>query len=154
MKQCTINAKGETMKELKKEALALYLKEDITEIKEDTYDENSFSFNREEYLVLTDEEADEKTTEYIMDSLWAFRPEFIANHSNIKNNEAIKALEKMQETLCEDANELVRAIIKDIDRFVKDAICADGRGHFLSGYDGEENEIEHKKVMFYIYRTN
>jgi hypothetical protein len=60
----------------------------------------------------------------------------------------------MQSELCEDANELVKAVIRDIDHFVKDAILSDGRGHFLSGYDGEENEIEHKKVMFYIYRTN
>jgi hypothetical protein len=60
----------------------------------------------------------------------------------------------MQAELCEDANELVKAVIRDIDHFVKDAILSDGRGHFLSSYDGEENEIEHKKVMFYIYRTN
>ena len=141
------------MKELKKEALALYLKESTEEIKEDTYDENSFSFNREEYLVLTGEEADEKTTEYIMDSLWAFNSDFISSHSNL-NAPALKALSKMQIELCEDANELVKAVIRDIDHFVKDAILSDGRGHFLSGYDGEENEIEHKKVWFYIYRTN
>jgi hypothetical protein len=34
--------------------------------------------------------------------------------------------------------------------FADEAISADGRGHFLSGYDGNENEQD----GFYIYRTN
>jgi hypothetical protein len=45
-----------------------------------------------------------------------------------------------QEAKCEDANETIAALITDIDEFIEDAICADGRGHFLNGYDGEEYE--------------
>ena len=36
-------------------------------------------FNDDDYLVLTDEEADEKAAEYITDSLWAFTPSFLAS---------------------------------------------------------------------------
>jgi hypothetical protein len=56
----------------------------------------------------------------------------------------------MQGKLCESARPIVEALIEDMDHFVSDAICADGRGHFLSQYDGEENE----EGEFYIYRTN
>lgn len=43
--------------------------------------------------------------------------------------------------------------------FSESAIAADGRGHFLSSYDGEENEvsaedIDGNPVTFYLYRTN
>jgi hypothetical protein len=43
-------------------------------------------------------------------------------------------------------------MIKDMDDFVDDAIGADGRGHFLSHYDG--NEVEDRESGLYIYRTN
>jgi hypothetical protein len=42
----------------------------------------------------------------------------------------------------------------DYRLFFKDAILADGRGHFLSSYDGEETEIKVGKTWFYIYRQN
>ena len=35
-----------------------------------------------------------------------------------------------------------------IDKFVDDAIDTDGRGHFISSYDGEEVEAEE----YFIYR--
>ena len=54
----------------------------------------------------------------------------------------------MQNTLCENANGLVYAMIEDIDIFIGGAIEEDGRGHFISMYDGEENE----QNGFYIYR--
>lgn len=110
-----------------------------------------------EYLVLTDAEADEAAADYIKESLWAFRPEFILQHSAAseettarEDQEIIKALNEVQSKLCESANALVKALIKNLDEFITDAIDADGRGHFLSGYDGEENE----SGDFYIYRTN
>src|SRR5688572_9585292 len=124
-------------------ALAKFLACEPGEITEARYRENTFEFDREEYLVLTDSEADTATRATIEDSLWAFRASFIAAHANADlDDAAIKALEKMQGELCESAGPLVRALIKDFDHFVQDAIRADGRGHFLSGYDGEENEIK------------
>ena len=39
----------------------------------------------------------------------------------------------------------------DRDAFKKDARM-DGRGHSLSSYDGEENEIEINGTMYFIYR--
>lgn len=42
----------------------------------------------------------------------------------------------------------------DVDEAVQDAIDTDGRGRFLSGYDGEENEEEVNGTMYFIYRTN
>jgi len=122
--------------------------EDIT----DGYGENEFEYGNKEYLVLDEDEADEKAAEYIKDSLWAFNADFIFRHSAIKypSEAAVKAFTKMQSELCESANELVEAMIVNMERFIEDAIGADGRGHFISWYDGEENE----KNGYLIYRTN
>jgi len=133
------------------QALANYLECEVDELKKTAYDENTFEYGNQEYLVLTDSEADEKAKEDILDSLWAFNTSFILSHTEIDwNNRTEKAIQKMQQELCEDANEIVKALIKDLDQFVDDAILADGRGHFLSGYDGEENE----EGEYFIYRTN
>ncbi len=41
-----------------------------------------------------------------------------------------------------------------MDGFVDDAIAADGRGHFLNGYDGSEEEEIVNGSPYFIYRTN
>lgn len=133
--------------------------EELTEKISAVYDESygTFGIIGNEYKVLTDEEADEAAADYIKESLWAFNPEFILQHSTAsekttarENEEIIKALRMVQESICEGANALVKALISDIDAFIDDAIDADGRGHSLSSWDGEEHESKN----FFIYRTN
>lgn len=116
---------------------------------------------RAEYLVLTEKEADERAREDIERDLWAFNASFILQHcstyermSNWEYDSAKEALEKIQGHFAESINELVRAMIKDIDKFVDDAICEDGRGHFISYYDGKEDEVEVNGTTYYIYRMN
>lgn len=112
-----------------------------------------------EYAVLTDEEADREVREYILETLWAFRPHFILMHTDFFHTSTIEAdeafeesLEILQGRLCEDANPIILALIRDIDEFIDDAIEADGRGHFLATYDGDERETNDCK--YYIYRMN
>lgn len=139
----------------KKQALAKFLEfttdDQLDSIEESRYQDNLFEVDGDEYLVLTDDEADEAAKEHILDSLWAFNADFIASHANANLDKgAIEALQEMQGKLCESANPIVKAMIKDIDHFVDDAINCDGRGHFLSPYDGEENE----SGEYFIYRIN
>lgn len=65
-----------------------------------------------------------------------------------------KEYTEMAGKLCESFNKAVLAMIPDKNHFVKDAILADGRGHFLSQYDGQENEIKVNGVWYFIYRCN
>ena len=114
-----------------------------------TYESNDiYSFDGEEYMILTDDEADEKVAEYIKDSVWAFNPSFLSCHSGI-DQDVFKLLQEK----CESANEAILKLIKDFDHFVEDAVASDGRGHFLSSYDGYENEQELDNETYYIYRT-
>lgn len=110
-----------------------------------------------DYLVLTEEEADKKAEEEILNSLWAFNADFILQHCKNADSmgcyewdSAVKALRDAQANSCESLNGLVYALIDDIDDFVSDAISADGRGHFISYYDGEESE----QNGLFIYRLN
>ena len=91
----------------------------------------------ESYMILTDEEADEKVKEYIKDSVWAFNSSFLASHS--------KADEKVFQILaeqCESSNEAVLSLIDDFDHFVEDAIMSDGRGHFLNFMTEQRRSIQ------------
>jgi hypothetical protein len=107
-----------------------------------------------EWLVGTDEEADEFVREYIEDSLWAFLPAFLSSATGL-DEKIFNAFVKAE--LCEDANEAIEALVKHtcgMDRFVDEAVTADGRGHFLSSYDGEEREIKVGDTYLYFYRVN
>jgi hypothetical protein len=139
----------------KQEVLAQYLEVEADTLDTSKGDNSCISDGAREYLVLTVEEADERARAHIEESLWAFNADFIAAHTvNGLNNAARKALGKAQAELCEDANDLVRALIHDFDHFVEDAIRADGRGHFLAQYDCEEHEVKHGGTNFYVYRRN
>jgi hypothetical protein len=129
--------------------------EEITKEKYDYYGMGVYSAYKEEYAIGTQEEADEAVKKYIRDSLWSFRAEIIIAHSKAGSSQkTIKAISELQAKLCEDANEIIFALIGDIDVFIEDVVKADGRGAFLSSYDGEEQEIEINGITFYYYRLN
>ena len=147
------------LQELKAQALADFLEisiEDL-EIPEDTELPFVVLDTGANYAVLTEEQADAKAKEEILNSLWAFNADFVISHCKNCNdmdqwefNSAVESLRHAQEECCENANGLVFALIDDIDEFVEDAIINDGRGNFISRYDGVENEQD----GFYIYRVD
>lgn len=109
------------------------------------------------YEVLNDEEAEEKAAEYIKGSLWAFNADFILKHC--KNADSMdcyewdaakESIEHAQAVQCESLNGLCFALIDNINEFIQDAIQEDGRGHFISFYDGKE----HEQNGFFIYKQN
>ncbi len=102
-----------------------------------------------DYMVKTDEEADEAAREYILDSVWAFRPGFLVYYMPEGVSEEV--IQAVQGSRC---NAALLAMIEDQDHFVSEAISADGRGHFLSTYDGEENEQKVGDNWYFIYRVN
>ncbi len=103
----------------------------------------------EDWICLSDEEADERAEEYILDSVWAFNPSFLSYHTDT-DEEVFKLLQDK----CEGSNDAILRMIKDKDYFVEDAINSDGRGHFISFYDGEEHEQYINKNFYYCYRIN
>jgi hypothetical protein len=130
---------------------------EIDEVREEKYDNYGlkvFSAYGMEYAIGTDEEAQEACKENIKQSLWAFLPEFIASHTKAgATNGMITAIKALQEA-CESCNDDIESLIEDLDDFMEDAISADGRGHFLSSYDGNENEIDRDDETYYAYRLN
>ena len=152
------------MKDNRKEALANYLGMEKPEkdlIQKDISQDNVYTVGMSEYLVLTDEEADERAREDIEHSLWAFNADFILRHNsncssmdNWEYDAAIEALKEAQGKSCENLNGLVRCLISNMDEFVEDAIMEDGRGHFIAFYDGREEEQRVAGVDYYIYQIN
>lgn len=139
-------------------ALAKFLEIDESNIEVDDY--GSLIVDCEwvdetgEYLVLTDDEADEKAKQEIIETLWAFKTEFILDCCGLDTPESVVAsLQDMQEKCCEGCNAFIRALVDGtcgIDTFVNLAIESDGREHFIATYDDEENEQDE----YFIYRVN
>ena len=99
----------------------IYCQNNLTEVEE--YDENDYN---NDYLVLTDDEANEKWEEALDSYLEECgKPELPSNMQNYFDDEAWK----------------------------RDARY-DGRGHSLSMYDGHENEEVVNDTTYYIYRQN
>ena len=130
-------------------ALAAHLGCDLDDVNESQWGE--FEAEGGDYLVLTDDEADEKAHEYIEQSVWAFNASFLECHIDALDADDI---DRLRGDRCEDCNDALVKLIDDFEYFVQDAINADGRGHFLSSYDGNEEEEEIDGMMYFIYRTN
>ena len=137
---------------VKLQALASYLEEHRQDLEEtEIYvTNNMFELdNGEEYLVLTDQEADEYTTSEIENTLWAFDASWLASYTGLH-----KAVFEALAEGYENSNEAIMVLINNagsMDDFVQECIYADGRGHFVANYDGEEIELEND---YYAYRVN
>lgn len=106
--------------------------------------------NNQDCLVLSDSEANSRCYDSILDSLWAFRSEFLAAH--LKKGISVDVVDLIQSNgLCEGNNEAIKSLIDDLEYLVEDAIRCDGRGHFIAQYDGEEIELSND---LYAYRIN
>ena len=108
--------------------------------------------------VYSDEEATKAAHKEVLDSIWAFRLDFLRPHFKLQMTDrqwevTKKAFEKVTESLCEDMAPIYLALLKDENDFVEAAIDADKRGYFLSGYDFEEHEIEVDGVTYFAYRN-
>jgi hypothetical protein len=134
----------------KAEALAKYLECETSEVEHDRG--TMFLCDGAEYLVLSDDEADQYAADAIRESVWAFRASFILEECGLDLS-GEKSLEEMQGKTCEGASDFITSLIErtcGMESFIDSAIAADGRGHFLSSYDSEEGE----QNGFFIYRTN
>lgn len=143
--------------ESREEALARHLDIAADDVSEESYGDNNFDAGGlGDYLVLTDSEADEATEDCILQSVWAFNGPWLSDY--LPGDLTGDDVDAMRGDRCEDANDMLIALIKagrGLDEFVENAMAEDGRGHFLSSYDGDEGEaIGPDGETLYIYRTN
>jgi len=127
-------------------ALSNHLGCNFEDVEQRIYDTCLFDVGQSEYLVLTENGANARVKTSILDTLWTFNSDFLASHSECADADTFRMLQEK----CEDSNRSLKRLIKDLSQFVSDAILSDSRGHFLSSYDGEENE----EGGFLIYRMN
>lgn len=128
--------------------LARHLDIPPSEFEECIYDDCTFEHGNSAYKVCTDAEADAACAEYIGESLWAFSPDYLSGYTGID----CKVFNALSE-LCEGSNDAIATLIEgsgDMADFIAKAISADGRGHFMNTYDGDEHECD----GYYIYRIN
>lgn len=115
------------------------------------YGLDTFGVARKQYAIGTREEAEEACQSYIRDSIWAFNADFILGCCNLPHG-LKRAIEIFQREECENANEPLFELVDKtcgIIKFTEEAISADGLGHFLATYDGQEIEAG-KFIIFRI----
>ena len=142
-------------KKAKLQALADEIKCDIDEV----YESDSCAYGlevygggggRAEFGIATNDEANKASESYIKDSIWEFNATFILSCCDLPLA-LRKAIESYQREECENANEPLLELVEKtcgIKKFAERAISADGRGHFLASYDGQERE----RNGLFIYR--
>ena len=116
---------------------------------EDKWD-NTFRICGIEYLIVDEDGANSMVTKYIEESLWAFNSEFLSDVTGFD-----KSIFDSITNLGEGSNGAIASLIKSscgIEEVVSKAIAWDGRGHFLSSYDGGEIEILVGDKIYYAYR--
>jgi len=112
----------------KQRALAAFLECEPGDISESTYDDCLFEYGRQEYLVCTDDEANQKREEqldsYLEDCVY---PELPANMRGYFDDDAWKRDARM-----------------------------DGRGHAIASYDGDEHDATDPQTgeEFVVFRMN
>lgn len=127
-----------------------------TDLEERSYDHWGlvvYTNGTNEVAVGDDSEADDAVYDCIKEELWAFKPEFVARHSkNGYSSDLAKALQLVQEEMSESSQDLVEAVIDDVDTFIDDVVREDGRGTFLNRNDSTEEEIVYDGETYYCYR--
>ena len=114
---------------------------------------DTYTIEWNDWLIYTDEEADEACKDYIKETAWAFNQDFIISHSKVLDYDkwSYNILKAIQEQ-CESWNDAILRLIDDIDEFCDDAISSDWRWHFLSWYDWNENEVDINWTTYYLYK--
>ena len=105
----------------------------------------------DDWLVCTDDEADELARNSIEELAGYFNASFLMEQTGV-DAEVFDALRKGASP-SEQVMQIIEATC-GYDSFVEAAISADGRGHFLASYDGEEREFNNGRMTFYLYRIN
>lgn len=135
------------MSDARENALREYLENELGETIEYINNEYGYIYdtNLGEYKVCTDDEADEEVTFSITETASYFNADFLEQCTELPETVFTKLV---------DENEAVAKLIEatcGMDYFVEQAVLADGRGHFLSGYDSEEIELPNG---YFAYRIN
>lgn len=126
------------------------LKEIDLEIDDVVINDEFIRCGRSEWIIASDELASKKVKDFIKDSLWAFKTSFLSSMTG-HDEEEIKLFAS------EFENDTLIKIVEyscGLENFVNEAIKADGRGHFLSTYDGVEVELKTDDGVYYLYRLN
>ena len=134
-------------------ALCKHLECESDDLDVSRYDETLIENGNQEYLVLTEDEGDQRAEEYIRNSLGSFNVDFLASY--MPEGIGPDELRALRGDRCEEVSPAFVALVGDnMDSLIEDAISSDGRGYFLNTYDGEENEVTVGETLYFIYRVN
>lgn len=130
--------------------------EDVEVDDEDFYDALTvFAVGNQRYAIGTEEQAQKAARTYVAESLWCMRSSFLSDETGLDARifDAIAGRSGGGEEFQEDISRIVEGLADNgVEGFTERAIEQDGRGTFISSYDGEEFELRDGESEWYAYR--
>lgn len=111
------------------------------------------SWGTQTWGIGTDVQMQESAEEEVKERIWCFNTGYIVDFLQEKNldlagQKFFDSIRGIQEKLNEDANPvLLRLIGTNIKEFIANSIKDDGRGSFLSSYDGQEFRTKNVPIL-------
>lgn len=118
----------------------LKLVEEVSNVENIEFDEievdgNIITIEGDEYIILDEDEIKERMDQHIQKTASYFNHDFLANMTDLPEEVFQRLIDK---------NEAVYKLIEKtcgIEEFIEECLSADGAGHFLNSYDGNEYEL-------------
>lgn len=104
------------------------------------------------YTSYTEEEADEEAKTRVKETLHEIPYETIVNHFRPDINISEEVYTHFVDMMDNEANSIIEALVRDVDRLGLDMIEMNSRGHYL-GSDEQEIEIQIFGEKFFVYKN-
>ncbi|GEM_PF-3836345 len=135
---------------MRKKILAKFLNRPENKIFSGEYGCNSYNDITTNYLILTEEEANEEAQKHVWGLIHTFDIDFLMKYLG-KQMTKEKVSELMSKH-CDNCLLVMASLMPDYDLFAKEAIRKYGRAHFICFGDKTEYKVEYNGQLYLIYR--
>lgn len=112
--------------------------------------QDTFTIYGEEWVVLTEEEAEEWAYDYLVENIDNFNSNFLSEYTGV-SEEMIDAIKEHGEDSRHVITVLVACQEGGLEGLVHEAIIRDGMGEFISTYDGEEIVLSNEYSAYRLF---
>ncbi|WP_347073336.1 hypothetical protein [Bacteroides thetaiotaomicron] len=134
---------------MRRKILAKFLNRPVNKIFKGDFGCNSFDDLTANYIVLTEEEANEEAKRHVWNFIHTFDTDFLIKHLGKQFTE-----ERVFELLsrrCDNCLWVMAELMPDYDSFAQEAVTKYGRAYFICFSDKTEYKMEYNGQYYFIY---
>lgn len=135
---------------MRKNALARFLNCPANQIFNGEYGTNSFTNLYEDYLVLSESEANEEAKKQVWSYIPTFDTDFLIKH--LAKPIPKEEIKELLSNHCDNCLLIIASLIVDYEQFAQEAIEIYGRAYFICFKDKTEYKLKYGGKEYFIYR--